>query len=240
MLRLTSIAVYNFYIMSESTQLQTETWQAPHRWWWCLYDSSLGRTGRGRTWDVILKVCRWKIVAHWPGVGARLRQVQLEKRVRQTDLIYSSFLLRFQPPSSVPPIRLLAFVTPATVTPVEEIICASRRVITEAECEIAVTKLCLLPPERPETSTLLQPYYFRPPLLFAHFLYLFLSSQWFSSTTLNWPCNLKYFVLLLISMLFPKMIDQVPHLNNISMYEPKYWYQWSIQRHCWDVSGKCV
>lgn len=43
-------------------------------------------------------------------------------------------------------------VTLAVVTPVEEIICASGRVITEAECEIAVTKLCLRPREQPQTS----------------------------------------------------------------------------------------
>ena len=56
-------------------------------------------------------------------------------------------------------------VTPAIATPVEEIICASRRVITEAECEIAVTKLCLWPHDQPETSTLLLTHYFIPPLL---------------------------------------------------------------------------
>lgn len=63
-------------------------------------------------------------------------------------------------------------VTPAIVTPVEEIICASRRVITEAECEIAVTKLCLWPHDQPETSTLLHTYYFSTfsPLL--SFLFL--------------------------------------------------------------------
>lgn len=47
--------------------------------------------------------------------------------------------------------------TPAIATPVEEIIRASRRVITGSGCEIAATKLCLWPHDQPEPSRLLLP-----------------------------------------------------------------------------------
>lgn len=48
--------------------------------------------------------------------------------------------------------------TPAIATPVEEIIRASRRVITGSGCEIAATKLCLWPHDQPEPSRLLLPH----------------------------------------------------------------------------------
>lgn len=53
-------------------------------------------------------------------------------------------------------------VTPAIATPVEEIICAFGPVITEAECETAVTKLCLQPHDQPQTSMLLHTHFFSP------------------------------------------------------------------------------
>lgn len=56
-------------------------------------------------------------------------------------------------PASLKPFSLEFVAAPATVTPVEEIIRASRRVITEAECEIAVTKLCLWPHDQPKTTS---------------------------------------------------------------------------------------
>lgn len=74
-------------------------------------------------------------------------------------------------PASLKPFCLEFVATPATVTPVEEIIRASRRVITEAECEIAVTKLCLWPHDQPETSKLLHTHYSIHPLLFYLFFF---------------------------------------------------------------------
>lgn len=95
-------------------------------------------------------------------------------KIKMTHLIVlfklSSLLPPLQPPFliSILPLRsqcaypwegfLFEFVvSPAVATPVEEIICASRRVITEAEGESTATKLCLWPQEQPETSSLLLP-----------------------------------------------------------------------------------
>lgn len=57
-------------------------------------------------------------------------------------------------------LSLECVVTPAIATPVEEIIRAFGPVITEAECETAVTKLCL----QPQTSMLLHHTHFFSPL----------------------------------------------------------------------------
>lgn len=93
-------------------------------------------------------------------------------------------------PHSPKPFSLKFVVTPAIVTPVEEIICASRRVITEAECEIAVTKLCLWPHDQPETSMLLHTHYSSP--LLSSFLYIFLSSFPVSLCSTRFPFLLPF------------------------------------------------
>lgn len=150
--------------------------------WWCLYDTSPGRRRGGRAgaepmerWEerkgrevergVVFflkkKVRGWKTVAHWP---------QLDHDYGKTSWTNRTWSEKPPCPHTPPPLPEKSFslefaVTPAIATPVEEIICASRRVITEAECEIAVTKLCLWPHDQPETSTLLHTHYFIPPLL---------------------------------------------------------------------------
>lgn len=93
-------------------------------------------------------------------------------------------------PHSPKPFSLKFVVTPAIVTPVEEIICASRRVITEAECEIAVTKLCLWPHDQPETSMLLHTHYSSP--LLSSFLYIFLPSVPVSLCSTRFPFLLPF------------------------------------------------
>lgn len=93
-------------------------------------------------------------------------------------------------PHSPKPFSLKFVVTPAIVTPVEEIICASRRVITEEECEIAVTKLCLWPHDQPETSMLLHTHYSSP--LLSSFLYIFLPSFPVSLCSTRFPFLLPF------------------------------------------------
>lgn len=103
------------------------------------------RSGDGKLWHID---CSWTTTTVRPA-GQTEREVKSRRAHPPPE---KSFSLEFA-------------VTPAIATPVEEIICASRRVITEAECEIAVTKLCLWPHDQPETSTLLHTHYFIPPLL---------------------------------------------------------------------------
>lgn len=111
-------------------------------------------------------------------------------------------------PHSPKPFSLKFVVTPAIVTPVEEIICASRRVITEAECEIAVTKLCLWPDDQPETSMLLHTHYSSP--LLSSFLYIFLPSVPVSLCSTRFPFLLPFplqwsqSLVLFLSTLFKK------------------------------------
>lgn len=106
------------------------------------------RSGDGKLWHIDRS---WTTTTVRPA-GQTEREVKSRRAHTPPPLPEKSFSLEFA-------------VTPAIATPVEEIICASRRVITEAECEIAVTKLCLWPHDQPETSTLLHTHYFIPPLL---------------------------------------------------------------------------
>lgn len=103
-------------------------------------------------------------------------------------------------PHSPKPFSLKFVVTPAIVTPVEEIICASRRVITEAECEIAVTKLCLWPHDQPETSMLLHTHYSSPLLLSIYFPLLLSSFIMFNTVPLF--TALSFAVVTVVSIIF--------------------------------------
>lgn len=103
-------------------------------------------------------------------------------------------------PHSPKPFSLKFVVTPAIVTPVEEIICASRRVITEAECEIAVTKLCLWPHDQPETSMLLHTHYSSPLLLSIYFPLLLSSFIMFNTVPLF--TTLSFAVVTVVSIIF--------------------------------------
>lgn len=103
-------------------------------------------------------------------------------------------------PHSPKPFSLKFVVTPAIVTPVEEIICASRRVITEAECEIAVTKLCLWPHDQPETSMLLHTHYSSPLLLSIYFPLLLSGFIMFNTVPLF--TALSFAVVTVVSIIF--------------------------------------